>query len=149
LKLLTIGSVFKLFGKGESKVALQLFRLASEGFPSISATTSQVAHAYFRTMSSTVPILAGSAYSLEVSTWFDGDGTAASVFATGQGLSLLSINGVLQQPGLYAINAGAVVVTPVGGAITLVSGYPITLQTYNANAAITVSAMVSSLVAIP
>lgn len=130
-------------------MALQLFRLASESFPSISATTSQLANAYFRTMSSTVPIASGSAYSLEVSTWFDGDGTSATAFVTAQGLNLLSINGVLQQPGLYAINSGAVVITPAAGGITLVSGYPITLQSYNANAAVVVSALASSLVAIP
>lgn len=130
-------------------MALQLFKLASESFPSISATTSQVAHAYFRTMSSTVPIASGSAYSLQVSTWFDGDGTSASAFATGQGLNLLSINGVLQQPGLYAITSGAVVITPAAGGISLTSGYPITLQTFNANAAITVSALATSLIAIP
>lgn len=130
-------------------MALQLFRLASESFPSISATTSQLANAYFRTMSSTVPIASGSAYSLEVSTWFDGDGTSATAFVTAQGLNLLSINGVLQQPGLYAINSGAVVITPAAGGITLISGYPITLQSYNANAAVVVSALASSLVAIP
>ena len=131
-------------------MALQLFRLASEPFPSISATTSQVANAYFRTVSSTVPLPSGIAFSLTVATWTDGDGTSATAFATGQGLNLLSINGVLQQPGLYTINSGAVVITPgSGGAFSLISGYPITLQTYNANAAITVSALVSSLVAIP
>lgn len=100
-------------------------------------------------MSSTVPIASGSAYSLEVSTWFDGDGTSATAFVTAQGLNLLSINGVLQQPGLYAINSGAVVITPAAGGITLISGYPITLQSYNANAAVVVSALASSLVAIP
>lgn len=130
-------------------MALQLFRLASEPFPSISATTSQLANAYFRTMSSTVPIASGIAYSLEVSRWFDGDGTSATAFATGQGLNLLSINGVLQQPGLYAITSDAVVITPAAGGFTLISGYPVTLQTYNANAAVVVSALASSLIAIP
>jgi hypothetical protein len=130
-------------------MALQLFRLASEAFPDISGSSSQVANAYFKTMSTTVPIASGSAYSLAVSTWTDGDGTSATAFVTGQGLNLLSINGVLQQPGLYTISSGAVVITPSTGGISLTSGYPITLQTYNAVAAITVSALVSSLIAIP
>ncbi|MFA5676359.1 MAG: DUF4183 domain-containing protein [Christensenellales bacterium] len=130
-------------------MALQLFRLASEPFPSISGATSQLANAYFRAMSSTVPIASGSAYSLEVSTWFTGDGTTATAFATDQGLNLLSINGVLQQPGLYEINSDAVVITPSVGGFTLISGYPITLQTYNANTEITVETSVSSFVAIP
>lgn len=130
-------------------MALQLFRLASEPFPTISSTTSQAANAFFRTVSSTVDIASGSAFSLEVSTWFDGDGVSATAFPTAQGLNLLSVNGVLQQPGLYTITSDAVVITaPVDG-ITLVSGYPITLQTYNADVEITVSALVSSLIAIP
>jgi hypothetical protein len=100
-------------------------------------------------MSSTVPIASGSAYSLEVSTWFNGDGTTATAFATDQGLNILSINGVLQQPGLYEINSDAVVITPSDGGFTLISGYPITLQTYNANVEVVVETLVSSLIAIP
>ena len=130
-------------------MALQLFKLASEAFPSISSTSSQTANAYFLTMSSTVPIASGSAYSLTLSRWTNGSGTSATALATGQGLNLLSINGVLQQPGLYTISSGAVVITPSAGGISLTSGYPITLQTYNASIAITVSALVSSLIAIP
>lgn len=131
-------------------MALQLFRLASEPFPSISAATSQIANAYFRTISSTVEIESGSAFSLEVSTWLEGDGTTATAFPTAQGLNLLSVNGVLQQSGLYTITSDAVVITgPENGGLTLISGYPITLQTYNADVEVVVSALVSSLVAIP
>lgn len=126
----------------------QLFKLASENFPSISATTSQVAHEYFHTMSATVVIAAASAYSLLISTWVTGSGTTVAAFATGQGYNSLSINGVLQQSGLYTIGATSVVITPTS-AMTLRQGYPVTLETYNANAAVTVSALVSSLVAIP
>lgn len=130
-------------------MALQLFKLASEDFPNISATTSQVARAYFRTMSSTVAVASGIAYSLQASTWVDSDGAEVTGFTTGQGLNILSVNAVLQQPGLYAINTGAVVITgPVSG-ISLTSGTPVTLQTYNANAGVVVSALASSQIAIP
>lgn len=126
----------------------QLFRLASESFPNISATTSQVAHQYFLTMTATVVIDAASAYSLKISKWVTGSGTTVAAFATGQGYNSLSINGVLQQSGLYAVGGPSVVITPTAP-LTLHKGYPITLQTYNANAAVVVSALVSSLVAIP
>jgi hypothetical protein len=142
----------ELFGKGESKVALQLFRLASESFPSITSTstTSQLAQAFFRTMSADVTAVSGVAYSLAVTTWFDGDGTGSTAFPTGQGLTSLCINGVLQQPGLYTVNADAVVIT-AASSFVLVGGYPVTLQTYNVNASmsVVVSALASSLVAIP
>lgn len=131
-------------------MALQLFKLASEAFPTISATTSQVAHAYYRTMSATVPITAGGDFSLEVSTWVKETGNAATRFATGQGLSLLSINGVLQQPGLYSITSGAVVITGPAGGISLTSSYPITLQTFNVDTAITMAPLaLSTRIAIP
>lgn len=130
----------------------QLFRLASEPFPKITstATTSQAAHQYFRTMSETVVIAAASAYSLKISKWVTGSGTTVAAFATGQGYNNLCINGVLQQTGLYTIGATSVVITPTSP-LTLHKGYPITLQTYNAAAsmAITVSELASSLVAIP
>jgi hypothetical protein len=129
-------------------VALQLFKLASESFPSLSAVTSQVAHAYFRLISANLDLSAGIAYSFSVSLWFNGDGTSASVFATGQGYNSLCINGVLQMPGLYSIGADAVVITP-SSAWTLEIGKTITLQTYNANATVTYTAPATSLVAIP
>lgn len=133
-------------------MALQLFKLASEAFPSITSTshTSQAAHAYFRTMSNTVTIAGGGAYSLKVTTWVKETGNPASVFATGQGYTSLCINGVLQQPGLYTVGASSVVIRPTS-ALTLQKGYPITLQTFNVDAtmSITVSALVSSLIAIP
>lgn len=131
-------------------MALQLFKLASEIFPAISATTSQTARAYFRTMSVTVAVASGVHYSIRASKWQTGStGAAAGGFSTAQGLNLLSINAVLQQPGLYAINATGVVITGPTGGITLKSSYPLTLQTYNAKAAVTTSALASSRVAIP
>lgn len=126
----------------------QLFKLASETFPSISATTSQVSHEYFHTMSATVVIAAASAFSLKISTWVTGSGTTVGSFATGQGYNSLSINGVLQQSGLYAVGATSVVITPTSS-LTLRLGAPVTLETFNANAAVVVSALASSLVAIP
>lgn len=129
-------------------MALQLFKIASETFPNISATTSQAANAYFRTMTATVVIAANSAYSIRVSRWVKGNGNAATAFATGQGYNSLCINGVLQQSGLYSVGANSVVITPTS-AMTLHNGYPITLATYNAKAAVVVSALATSQIAIP
>lgn len=126
----------------------QLFRLANEQFPKISGTTSQAAHEYFYTVSATRVIAAGSAYSIKISKWVTGSGTTVANFATGQGMNSLSINGVLQQSGLYAVGATSVVITPTAS-LTLKKSYPITLQTYNAKAGVVVSAHPSSLVAIP
>ena len=126
----------------------QLFKLASETFPSISATTSQVVHEYFHTMSATVVIAAASAFSLKISTWVTGSGTTVGAFATGQGYNSLCINGVLQQSGLYSVVASSVVITPTSS-LTLHQGYPVTLETFNADAAVVVSALASSQIAIP
>ncbi len=126
----------------------QLFKLASETFPSISATTSQVVHEYFHTMSATVVIAAASAFSLKISTWVTGSGTTVGAFATGQGYNSLCINGVLQQSGLYSVVASSVVITPTSP-LTLHQGYPVTLETFNADAAVVVSALASSQIAIP
>jgi hypothetical protein len=130
-------------------VALQLFRLASEKFPAISATTSQRARAYFTTMTAAVTIAAGSHYTRVASKWLTSTGGQLTGFSTGQGLNLLSINAVLQQPGLYTVNATKVVILGAPGTGTpILSNYPLTLQTYNANAAVVVSAT-RSRVAIP
>ena len=126
----------------------QLFKLASEQFPRISGTSSQVMHEYFHTMSATVVIAAGSAYSIQISKWVTGSGTTVANFATGQGYRSLNVNGVLQQSGLYTVGATSVVITPTSS-LTLGAAHVITLETYNANAAVTVSALASSLVAIP
>jgi hypothetical protein len=126
----------------------QLFKLASEQFPKISGTTSQVAHQYFHTMSATVALSAAIAYSIKISKWVTGSGTTVANFATGQGLNSLSINGVLQQSGLYSVGATSVTITP-SASMTLKKAYPITLLTYNAKAGVKVSAVPSSLIAIP
>ena len=131
-------------------MAIQLFKLASEAFPNISSTTSQAAHAYFRTVSTGgISIATGVNYSLEVSTWDLSNGNSATIFATGQGSTSLCVNGILQQPGLYTVNTGAVVITPVDSAVSINSGTPITLQTYNTSVSVTVSTLASTLIAIP
>ena len=118
-------------------MALQLFKLASEPMPSI--TTSQAQFDYFHTLSATKAIASGSVFSLKVSTWFNNAGTVPTAFVTGQANESLSINGVLQQSGLYSVVSTAVRLTaPVGG-VTLRNGYPFTLETYNANTILSTS----------
>lgn len=138
------------FGKEESKLALQLFKLASETFPAISATTSQAVNAYFHTASTGgINVATGATASLLAASWVDSDGGAVTAFATAQGLNQLFSNGVLQQPSLYSVVATAVRLTASAIAIAINSGTPLTLQTYNARAAVVVSAIASSRIAIP
>ena len=128
-------------------MAVQLFKLASEQWPSISATTSQTSNQYFHTFSRTHSYTNGTSISLGVATWFKNDGSPAAAFAVGQGAQSLCINGVLQQTSLYAITTTKVtLIAPAGG--FKLKGYPITLETYNAKASVVVSA-VNSVVAIP
>ena len=131
-------------------MALQLFKLASEAFPTLSATTSQAAIAYFRTVTAGgISVAANSTYTLAAASWVDENGSAVAAFATAAGLNLLFSNGVLQQPSLYTISAAAVVLAASATPLVLTSGVPLVLQTYNANAAITASTLVSSRIAIP
>ena len=99
-------------------------------------------------MTATVVITGGVGYSLTIAKWVTGSGTTVANFATGQGMNSLSINGVLQQSGLYTVGSTSLVITPTAS-MTLHNGYPITLQTYNAKAGVVVSAHQSSLIAIP
>lgn len=128
-------------------MALQLFKLASEKWPSISGTTSQAVHQYFHTFSATNTYGSGSDISLAVGLWFTNTGGTTTAFATNQGMTNLCINGVLQQPGLYTVEAAKVTIVPPVGGLKM-EGYPLTLQTYNANAGVVVST-VKSRVAIP
>lgn len=131
-------------------MALELFKLASEAFPTISATTNQTAIAYFRRVSGGgISVAANSTYTLAVGSWSDKNGSAVVAFATAAGLNLLFSNGVLQQPSLYTVSAGAVVLATSATPLTIQSGTPLTLQTYNVQAAITMAPLVSSLIAIP
>jgi len=131
-------------------LALQLFKLASETFPAISATTSQVVNAYFRTASAAgINVATGATFSLLAASWVDRNGSAVASFATAQGLNQLFSNGVLQQPSLYTVVATAVRLTASAVAIAINPGTPLTLQTYNAKAAVVVSALASSRIAIP
>jgi hypothetical protein len=134
-------------------MALQLFRLASETFPNISATASatttmsQAVNAYFRTVSAGgITITASDTFSFVATSWVDENGSAVASFATAQGLNQLFSNGVLQQPSLYTVVAGAVQLTTSATPISIQSGTPLTLQTYNSNAivGVTISVTVSA-----
>jgi len=142
----------KLFGKEVSNLALQLFRLANESFPTISGKTSQAANVYIHTVSAGgISVAANSTRTLTASTWVDKNGSAVASFATAQGLTLLFSNGVLQQPALYSVGANSVKLIASATAIPkIVSGTPLVLQTYNVNATITMSPLTTSTrIAIP
>ena len=143
-------------------MALQLFKLASEVFPNISATASatatmsQAVNAYFRTVSAGgITITASGVFSLVATSWVDQNGSGVESFATAQGLNQLFSNGVLQQPSLYTVGTGAVQLNTSATPLSIQSGTPLTLQTYNARAtvgvtvSVTVSALASSRIAIP
>jgi hypothetical protein len=131
---LPVGSVLKFEQNGVNKVAIKLFKLASRPMPSI--TTSQADLNYFYTWTgvlSSTHFASGVSVTLLAANWVKGNGSAVSAFATGAGKQELEINGVMQQSGLYSVAATKVdLISPAGGGLTLESGYPITLQSYNA-----------------
>lgn len=124
-------------------MALQLFRLASSPMSKISATTSQAAFQYFHNWSrSYTHIVSTVVVTLHaLSTWFKGNGTTltGTGFKTGASSNVLSINGVMQQSGLYTIAAGSITLTAPAGGLTFNYREPITLQTYNANSTLVIS----------
>lgn len=119
-------------------MALQLFRLASVT-PSVTTTN----YAYFTTATAAITLTNGVSHTLLVSTWNTGDGNAATAFVSSSGGYNLSINGVLQQSGLYTVNTGSSVklVAPSDG-LDISASSPITLQAVD-------SSMTPTEVAIP
>lgn len=124
-------------------MALQLFVLASEKWPSI--TTSQAVHEYFHNFSVTQTYAANVSITLNVSRWTTKTGGTTTAFATSQGMTNLCINGVLQQPGLYTVSATKVTIKAPSTGLKMRT-YPMTLQTYNSK---TLVSTVKSVVAVP
>lgn len=115
---------------------LQLLRLAGEGLPSI--TTSNATYEYFRRPQTTSIVVAGTSvavsYTLNLATWYYGNGNSVTGFKTGTSGYSLSINGVLQQSSLYSVSASKVtLIAPASSTINIPKSAPITLQTYQAN----------------
>lgn len=120
------------FAERRKTMALQLFKLAGQ-VPAIE--TTQDVHQYFYTFTDTGFVISASeSYVLSVGSWVTSDGGTTDAFVTDAASNSLFIQGVLQQPGIYVINSGSVNIV-ASSAITLDANAPISLQTYNASAA--------------
>ena len=103
-------------------MALQLFRLAAE-----TPVVTNTKYAYCRPMSADLTLTNGASYTLDVSTWYKGDGNAATAFVSASGYNLC-VNGVLQQSGLYTVSSGDLKLVAPATGLTISQSSPITLE---------------------
>lgn len=119
-----VGAVFSLGLRleGENQVAKKLFRLAG-------GTVALADTSYFYSLTADLTVSSGTSYSLTATDWIGGSGTAVSTFATGtNGYYNLCINGVLQQTGIYTVQASRVKLVASGTDLVIPDSAPITLQ---------------------
>lgn len=103
-------------------MARKLFRLAG-------ASSALADSSYFYSLAQNLTVAAGSSYSLTATDWINGAGAAVSTFPTStNGYYNLSINGVLQQTGIYTVQASRVKLVASTSAIIIPQSAPLTLQ---------------------
>ena len=106
-------------------MALQLLRIAS-----VTPVVTPTNYEYFRKASVSINVTSGTSYALPRSTWFKDNGAVVTAFATVP-FYHLSVNGVLQQAGLYTVTASTVKLIGPAGGIHISLSSPITLDTFN------------------